>query len=262
MNRVLLGIVLVGLLAYAAVCVLVYSRQRDLVYYGAATRADAATTDFALRRDGGVVLRGWVSNPGRRDVLLFFGGNAEAVQYARDEFEAWVPGRTGYFVAYRGYGASTGEPSQDAILADALALHDDVVARHPGARVALVGRSLGSGVAAHVAAHRSADRLVLVTPYDSLAAVASHHYPWLPIRWLATERYDSATALRGYRGDVMVVRAGGDGVIPPASTDRLLDVLPDAHVVAVADAGHDLPLATPEVSSALARFLAPAPDAR
>ena len=70
MTRVLLGIVLVGLLAYAAACVLVYSRQRDLVYYGAATRADAATTDFALRRDGGVVLRGWVSNPGRRDVLL------------------------------------------------------------------------------------------------------------------------------------------------------------------------------------------------
>ena len=258
MIRALVAILAVAVAVYAAVCALMYFKQRELVYFGEYTRADAATTDYALRRDDGVVLRGWTSNPGRRDVLLFFGGNAESVDAARDEFAAWVPDRTGYFVAYRGYGASDGTPARDAIVADALALYDDVVARHPGAKVAVVGRSLGSGVAAQVAARRPVDRLVLVTPFDSLGDVAAAHYPWLPVRLLLTERYDSAAALAGWRGDVLVVRGGRDTVIPPERTDRLVAALPpSARVIAVADAGHDLHLATPVVREALAAFLRP-----
>lgn len=255
--RFVAGALVAAVLAYAAVCTLVWSRQRGLVYFGEATRVDAASTDFALARDDGAVLRGWVANPGARDVLLYFGGNAEQVHGMHEPLRAWAPGRAAYLVAYRGYGASDGEPSQDALLADALALYDEAARRHPGARIAAMGRSLGSGVAAYVAAHRPVDRLVLVTPYDSLVAVAGAHYPWLPTGWLVTERYESDRWLRGYGRPVMVIRADADRVIPPENTDRLLAVLGEPpQVITLRGAGHDDPLSTAAEGEALAGFLA------
>ena len=256
--RPLAGLLAFAVVAYVAACALMWAQQRDVLYFGGYTRVDAATTDFALRRDDGTVLRGWQVNPGRADVLLHFGGNAESVQEMRETVALAAPGRTSYLVAYRGYGASDGAPSQDALLADALAIYDDVVAKHPGARVAVIGRSLGSGIAAHVAARRDVDRLVLVTPYDSMVAVAAFHYPWLPARWLLTERYDSATRLRDYAGDVLVIRGGRDEVIPPANTDRLLTVFArPPRVIAVPDAGHNDVLATRAELDALRDFLRP-----
>src|SRR5688500_5439183 len=255
--RGIVGVLVVAAVLYAAVCALMYTRQRGFVYFGEYTRVEASATDFALRREDGVVLRGWRVNPGRRDVLLFFGGNAESVQHMRDVVHVAAPDRTAYLVAYRGYGASDGAPSQDALLADALAIYDDALARHPGARVAVIGRSLGSGVAPHVAANRTVVRLVLVTPYASLAAVAGAHYPWLPTSWLVTERFDSADRLRGYAGDVLVIRAGRDQVIPPTSTDRLLTVFAaPPQVIALPEAGHDDPLQTRAEIDALSAFLA------
>ncbi len=89
----------------------------------------------------------------------------------------------------------------------------------------MIGSSLGSGVASHVAAQRPVARLVLVTPFDSLVAVAQAHYPAFPVRWLVKDRFDSVERLRGYQGDVMVIRAGRDQVVPPANTDRLIAAL-------------------------------------
>ena len=92
------GAVLVG---YVALCALLYLQQRRLIYYPQFTRVNAAQTDFALaRRD--VVLRGWVVNPGRRDALLYFGGNAESVEGNREAFTSALPTHTVYLVAYRG----------------------------------------------------------------------------------------------------------------------------------------------------------------
>lgn len=241
--------------AYVAACALMWAQQRDMVYFGKYTRVDAETTDYTLRRDD-AVLRGWIVNPGRHDVLLYFGGNAERLQETRELAATIAPDRTGYLVAYRGYGASDGTPAQDALLGDALALYDDVATRHPGARIAVMGRSLGSGLAAHVAARRDVDRLVLVTPYDSLVAVAAAHYPWLPVRWLATERFESDRWLRGYEGDVLVVRGGRDTVIPPANTDRLLETF--AHppqVIDLPEAGHNDVLASTDETDGLRAFL-------
>lgn len=225
-------------LVYAGLCGLLYVQQRQLVYFPAFTRIPAAQTDFALRR-GDVVLRGWVVNPGQPRAILYFGGNGESIELNRDTFERWLPGHTVYLVAYRGYGASDGKPSQRALTADALALFDHVQARH-AAPVSLIGRSLGSGVASHIAAHRAVERIALVTPFDSLAGVAQAHYPWLPVRWLLRERYDSVRHLAGYRGPVLVVRAGRDEVVPAPNTNRLVASLsPTPRVVAMPEAGHN-----------------------
>jgi len=254
--RMTLPWLLLPVLGYAAICGLMYWQQRGMVYFGDVTRVDAGTTDFALARPDGVVLRGWVVNPAAADVVLYFGGNAEDVGAIRGSLRDWLPARAAYLVAYRGYGASDGAPAQDLLFADALALYDDVAARHPGARIAVIGRSLGSGVAAHVAARRPVEKLVLVTPYDSLANVAGAHYPWLPTRWLVTERFDSVQWLHDYRGPVLVIRAERDEVIPAANTDRLVESLnPAPQVLVVRGAGHNDVLRTPAEADALAHFL-------
>ena len=255
MRRFLVALLAVPVLAYAGICVLMYGSQRGLVYLPQHTRVEAAQTDFELRR-GGVVLRGWTVNPGGRDVLLYFGGNADPLHGMRDRLAAWFPRRTSYLLAYRGYGASDGEPRQELLFADALALFDDVRRRHPDARIAVIGRSLGSGVASYVAGHRPVDRLVLVTPFDSLAAVAGAHYPWLPTGLLVTERFDSAHWLRDFRGPVLVIRAGRDQVIPPANTDRLVAALsPAPRVLVLPESDHDAVLSSPAERDALVAFL-------
>lgn len=212
-------------LAYAGVCGLLYVKQRHLIYFPQHTRVPARSTDFELQR-GDAVLRGWVANPGRSQAIIYFGGNGESVQDNRDEFARWLPGHSVYLVAYRGYGASDGQPGQDALFADALAVFDHVQAAHPQRPVSVIGRSLGSGVASYLSSQRQVGRLALVTPFDSLASVAQSHYPWLPVRWLLRDRYESTRHLAGYRGPLLVVRAGRDDVVPPGNTDRLLASLP------------------------------------
>lgn len=252
----LVGLLAVAALAYALLVALAFAFQRNLVYFPGYTRVDAAGTDFALDR-GDAVLRGWVVNPGKPSAIVYFGGNAEAVQANRDDFSRWFPGRSVYLLAYRGYGASDGAPTSEALLADALALFDEAQARHPGQPVSVVGRSLGSGIASHVASRRHVDRLALVTPFDSLANVAQAHYPWLPVRWLLRDGYPSAEWLQGFRGETLVLRGGRDEVIPAANTDALVATLPPAstRVVIIAEAGHNDIGAFPAFGDALAGFM-------
>lgn len=229
----------IALLVYVGLCAAMFFGQRSLLYFPQATRADAASTGFVLERDG-VVLRGWVSGPEDGRPLLYFGGNAERIEANRADFERWFPGHRRYLLAYRGYGASDGAPSADALKADALALYDDVAARYPGRPVDVIGRSVGGGIASHVAAHRPVARLALITPFDRLAEVARGHYPWLPVRLLLRERYDPVDDLVAFDGALLVLRAGRDVVIPPRHTDRLVAGLPGTpHVVVFADAGHN-----------------------
>lgn len=238
-RRMLAWFVVLALAAYLGLCALLYLQQRRLIYYPQFTRADPAQTSFSLARPD-AVLRGWVATPGRADAVLYFGGNAESVQANREPFARWLPSHSVYLPAYRGYGASDGEPSEAALFADALALYDDVARRHPGGRIAVVGRSLGTGVATYVASQRDVAALVLVTPFDSLAAVAQTHYPMFPVRMLLRDPYDSAARLPGYRGRLLVLRAGRDAVVPPSHTDRLLAAYKGrAQVVDFPHASHD-----------------------
>ena len=209
------------LLAYAGVCGWMYAKQRELLYLPQTTKADAAQTDFGIARNG-VMLNGWLVNIGQPGAVLYFGGNAERIEDRRKDFARWFPGASTYLVPYRGYGASEGTPTEADILEDALAVYDQVHARQPGAHIVVIGRSLGSAVASYVASKRPVAKLVLVTPFDSMANVAQSHYPWLPVRWLLQDRYDQAAYLAQYHGPLLIVRAGRDDVVPAASTNQLI----------------------------------------
>ena len=228
---------------------------RRLVYPSAGTRIDIRETDFTMPA-GGVQVSGWVVNPGQARALVYFGGNGEGLGWLRPELERRFPDHTSYLVAYRGYGASDGRPSQRALTSDALVLVDHVADRHPDAPVDVVGRSLGSGVAMQVAARRPIERLVLVTPFDSLAATAGDLFPRLPVQRLIHDRWDSAAVAPDVRAEILVLRAGRDDVVRPPRTDALLAVLaPGTAVVDFPDAGHSNLSEDPAYWTALQDFL-------
>ncbi len=255
MRSVLAIVAIAAILVYAGICWFLHVKQRDMLYYGWTTTVDAAATDFAVKRPD-ATLRGWALNPSGSDPILYFGGNAEPVEHNREGFAQLFPGRSVYFLAYRGYGASDGAPSQAALVPDAIAFFDEVQRRHPGQKIAVIGRSLGSGVASQLAAQRPVERLALVTPFDSMVATARSHYPIIPVSWLLDERYESDQALKTYDRPVLIVHGGRDDVVPEANTLGLIRALPKPPtVVRIANADHNDISGYPEFVVALSEFL-------
>ncbi|MBS43270.1 MAG: alpha/beta hydrolase [Nocardioides sp.] len=205
--------------------------SRRMVFHPGVTARPGHDADLVLDRPG-AVLRGWTAGAGGRP-LLYLGGNGEDVALSRSDLALRLPHHRSHLVAYRGYGASTGRPTEQALVADAVAVHDLVAARHPGTPVDVIGRSLGSGVAVQLAARRPVGRLVLVTPFDSVAAVADGLLPGrVRLGPLVRDRFDSAAVAGDVRAPVLVLRAGRDRVVPPPRTDALLDALPGSPTVA------------------------------
>lgn len=237
--KTLFSALMILAMGYLALCGYAWLTQRRAMYFPQFTRVDPAETDFQFESDG-LVMRGWVVNPGRDDALIYFGGNAERVEHNREEFRGWFPERSVYLVPYRGYGPNDGRPTEEHLFADALNLFDSVRDRHPEGSIAAMGRSLGSGVAAYLASQRAVEKLVLIAPFDSMVEVARAHYPWLPAGWLTRDRYESVCYLSDYTKPVLVIRAGRDEIIPARSTDRLIAALPTPpEVVELPDAGHN-----------------------
>lgn len=123
---------------------------------------------------------------------------------------------------YRGYGGNPGRPSQDGLLADAHAGAAALAERTglPDDRIVYFGESLGSAVAAGLAAQRPPGALVLRSPFPSLAAVGELVYPWLPVGLLLRDRYPAATWLESYAGPTLVVIGGRDRLVPPELSRR------------------------------------------
>ncbi|XLZ69901.1 alpha/beta fold hydrolase [Massilia sp. SR12] len=212
--RQLLTFLSVLLAIYLALCALVFFQQRSMLYF-----PQKFSGGELLALGGGArvgVTQQELPGPG---AVLYFGGNAEAVAGSLPELKAVFPGQSLYLMHYRGYGATPGEPTEQGLHADALALYEYVRARHP--QVTVVGRSLGSGVATRLASEQAVDRLVLVTPYDSMATVAGRHYRWLPVRLLLRDRYESARYAARVNAPTTILVAEHDAVIPLASSEAL-----------------------------------------
>lgn len=253
MRRPLACVLGLAVLLYVSFCVYLYLDQRNLLYFPEATHTDATDTNFLLAR-GQVQLKGWVFNGEQPDALLYFGGNAENLGAERNSIKAMFPARAIYLVPYRGYGPNDGEPTEKTLFSDAVALFDDVHAHH--AKIAVVGRSLGSGVASYLASQRPVEKLVLVTPFDSLAGVAQSHYPMAPVGWLLKDRYDSLRYLKNFTGPILIIRAEDDEVVPQESTDRLIAGLPKKpSVIMIKNAGHNSVSDDPAYAGALSSFV-------
>jgi hypothetical protein len=131
-------------------------------------------------------------------------------------------------------------PSAEGLIADAPLVYDAAVKAVKPKRVIAVGFSIGSGVAAHLAASRELDGLLLVTPFDSLKAVAQSMYPWLPIGPLFSHEIDAAQVVRRSATPVAIVAAERDQIIPAERTDALRQIVPKlVFDRTIARAGHN-----------------------
>lgn len=250
----------IGLVAliYLSACAYLFSHQRAFLYFPT-PRSEAPGAQLLQVRNQGQTLRVWRLGADSDDAIIYFGGNAEDVAQEVPFFEQAFPGRPVYLPNYRGYGGSTGTPSESALFSDALVLFDEVRTRHP--RVSVIGRSLGSGVAMHVAANRLVERLVLVTPYDSIGQVAQQHYRWFPVTWFLHDHFDSAQIAHRIRMPTLVLLASNDQVIPRGNSQALIAKLPAplTTVKVIAHSNHNSIGAEPSYWSDLRAFLAAEP---
>jgi pimeloyl-ACP methyl ester carboxylesterase len=212
---VILGI---ALMIYGGLCAVLYFYQRSLIYFPQPSAYGSAASTMKLPVDGAELSIAVRPRAGTKAVM-YFGGNAEDVSGSLPELSAAFPEHAIFLMHYRGYGGSSGSPSEEALHKDAALLFDKVHAQHPV--VVVVGRSLGSGVAVRLATQRPVARLVLVTPYDSLQDLAASIYPIFPVRWLLADKYESGRYAPLVTAPTTIIAAERDEVIPRSSTDQL-----------------------------------------
>lgn len=239
---------------YLALCALLYVAQRSMLYFPTPPR-DLSGAQALTLESGGNRLRIWQRAVDGPRALIYFGGNAEDVAWNLAPFAAALPDHALFLVNYRGYGGSSGSPFEAALYEDALAVFDYVHARHP--HVAVMGTSLGSGVAVYLAQARPVERVVLVAPYDSIVNVARGHYPAFPVSLLIKDRFDSASRAASVSAPVLAIVAERDEVIPRRHSEALVAAFRpgQVHVEVIRGATHNSVADSPRYLERIAAFL-------
>ena len=208
--------------------------------------ASLGAEDVFFQAADGTKLHGWFfPHPSARGSLLFCHGNAEHVGYLGDEMaELRDDHRLNIFVFdYRGYGRSEGSPHEVGVMADAVAARDWLVARTgvTQADIYLMGRSIGGGVAVDLAAGNGARGLILWNTFSSMPDVGARVFPWIPVRWLMRNRYDSLSKIPKYQGPLLQTHGTADHIIELKLAEQLFAAAktPDKTFVRVQDGGHN-----------------------
>jgi pimeloyl-ACP methyl ester carboxylesterase len=189
-------------------------------------------------------------------LILYFGGNAEEVSWMLGPAARHTPGVGWLLVDYRGYGSSEGRPSEAALTADAVRFYDHAKEKLGARMIMVFGRSLGSGVAVQLASARPVAGAILVAPYDSLASVGGHHYPFLPVRWMLRHRFDSMALAPAIDVPLLCLVAGRDEIIPLVHSKRLFEAWRGPkRWVELAGAGHNSTDDAPPFWQAIREFL-------
>jgi len=206
---------------YLIVCAALFLGQRYMLYF-------PDTITLSPDQAGRLGLRHWPSPerflgfvaaqepPEVRGTVVIFHGNARAAFNRLYYLDALSRQHFRVLLAeYPGYGGREGKPAEGVLVQDALTILQMAHAQF-GAPLYVWGESLGCGVAAGAVGQTKTPvaGLVLFLPWDTLANVAATHYPFVPIRWLLRDRYDSVANLQHYQGPVAVLLAGDDEVIP------------------------------------------------
>jgi uncharacterized protein len=244
-SRPLLFTTLAVAAVYALLVALLWWRQEQLLFHPERLPPGHR---FNMGAD---VHETWVDVPGARlnalhlrlpkpdGVVFFLHGNAGSLEswfvnadfYRRANLDLFM-------LDYRGYGKSSGRiESQAQLEADVRAAWASVAPQYAGKKRVVFGRSLGTGLAATLAAELQPELTVLVSPYSSMAALAGEKYPWVPMGVL---RYPLRTdeALARVKGPVVLAHGGRDALIPPAHSERLHALVPQAQLLLVPEAGH------------------------
>jgi uncharacterized protein len=262
----MIKLVALGLVLFLTIALIMSLFQNRTVFpthlVGRAGPLPSGTQRLSVDTPDGYRLQGVHVPPSRRGsesglLVLGFAGNAWNSADVAAYLSQIYPDADVVAFHYRGYAPSTGSASAEALLADAPLVLEATVRRVRPQRTVAVGFSIGSAVAASLARRSDVDGLILVTPFDSLKAVAQGHYPWLPVGVFFREEMNSAASLKGTDMPVALIAGERDTLIPPARTEALRRKIRNlAFDRTIAGAGHNDIYERPEFRQAMREAIA------
>ncbi len=228
--------------SYVLLAIAIAVMQRNLIYrpdprlVSPDERGFAGVDTWGLETPDGETIVAWYApaEPGQ-PTFLYFHGNRGWIEL-RDERLAELKSR-GFGVlmpSYRGYGGSSGRPTEAANIADAKLAYGSLLARGLTAgQIVIFGESLGTGIAVQLSAVRPAAALILDSPYTSMAAIARLRYPWLPVSFLLRDRYDTLRHLPAVTAPILVLHGGADVLVPASMGQAVYDASPEPKSILV-----------------------------
>lgn len=241
--------------AYVFIAAFMYVTQRGHQYFPGHQALAASAVglkgveDLKLESTDGETLQAWYSKarPGKA-TILFFQGNGGEIADRAERFAAYQAEGFGvFFLSYRGYGASTGTPSEVGLVNDARAAYDWLMARGVKPQdIMLVGESLGGGVAVQLAAERPVKAMALEAPFASAANIAAAAYWWLPVRLLMKDKFDSSAVIGKVKVPLLVIHGDLDGIVPLSEGQKLFALANEPKEMVVIPGGTHGSIFSPE----------------
>ncbi len=222
-------LLIVVVLGYGGIVALMYLMQRAMMYFPVTARTTPAAAGFPQAEeilldteDGERVIAWHVPPRGDKPVILYFHGNGGALVHRVPRFVPLVADGTGLIaLSYRGYGGSSGSPSEHGFLADAAAAYAFAVKLYPAARLVLWGESIGSGVAIALAAEHEVGALILEAPFTSAADVGAAAFFFLPVRLLMKDQFRSDQRIGKIKVPLLIMHGARDAIVPIAFGEKL-----------------------------------------
>ena len=251
------SLLLTGVFLYFGLGLFLYLGQRSFIYFPVQeTHSKFKENKFKEKvfENEGHRIQATVLNEGSDKAIIYFGGNAENVQFNSESFSKYFSEYTLYLINYRGYGGSTGKPTEEGIYSDAIHIYNMVSKEHN--EISVIGRSLGSAVATYLASEKQVAKLVLITPFDSVQSVAQSQFPIYPMSFLLKDKHDSYARAGEIKADILVIAAENDRVIKMKHTKRLLDGFTNkARFHVIEGANHNNLSSNPEYFNLLVSFM-------
>lgn len=259
MGAFLLRILLIVIVAYCGAVLWMWTRQESYLFLPNHDDPDPRFERFRWDRTlDGIRHQGWFLDQGAEQTVIYHGGNAEDLANHCDVLFDGL-NVNALLVNYRGYGQSEGTPGEEVMVSDAIAVFDlfREETGTPAEQIFLMGRSLGTGVAVQVARARpEAAGLILVTPYESIEAIARFQYPWLPVKGILRHPFRSIDHAPHLTLPALVFLAEYDNVIPPETGRRLGEALGGPTEIHTLPMGHNDINQHPDYFKTINRFIA------
>lgn len=259
---------IVAVLGYAGLLTLMYLFQRSLMYFPDVAQMPPAEAGLpqaetvTLQSDDGERLSAWFIAPREgKKLVLYFQGNAGGLHLRAGRFKWLTADGTGLLaLRYRGYGGSTGTPSEDGLMRDARAAYDFAAARVPAGRIVLFGESIGTAVTVALAAERPAAGVILDAPFTSAVDVGAAAYRFLPVRWLMLDTWRSDMRIVRIKAPLLVLHGEQDRIVPISYGERLFALANEPKRMARFPLGGHVNLDDFGAAKAIQEFLAGLPN--
>ena len=246
--KILLWLLTLAAGGYGALATLMYFGQRSLLYFPEQARTAPAAAGLPAAEevvfdtsDGEQVVV-WHRPPqAGKPVVLYFHGNAGSLRIRAARLSALTSDGTGLVaLSYRGFGGSTGSPTEDGLIRDATSAYRFAAERYGANRIVLWGESLGTGVAVALAAQQPVGHLILQSPFTSAADVGAQRYWFVPVWLLMKDQFRSDLRIGKVTAPVLILHGDRDDIVPIALAERLYGLInAPKRFVRIAGVGHN-----------------------